>query len=215
MSHRRQDVKQQFDQEMRKAWIRVTNTPDGAIGWLVKFIQLDLEELTPSEWMVIAYEVASFVEAAGPEKRSLPLASASGWSVQAVPHDTLEYTLPNRKDAIGIQQTIRAHLEHLWEHGIAPIKFADLTLIVTAPGAIDDRHGSLLVSTKSKAKEFEYRVATLLANNAGRIRACQECKRIFVTTRCDQFFCNPRCQMRVASRKWRTVNAKKLKQERT
>ncbi|MFY4729122.1 hypothetical protein [Nitrospira sp. BLG_2] len=213
MTTKRHDTKDEFHQEMRKGWERVTTVPDGAIGWLVKFIQLDLEALTPSEWMVNAYEVASFAEAAGPEKHSLPVASASGWSVQALPEERLEYTLPSRKEAIQLQRTIRAHLEHLWQHGLAPVKFSDLTLIVTAPGALDDRSGSLLVSTKPKAKEFEYRVAVLLAHNAGRVRACEECQRIFVAARRDQLFCDPRCQMRVASRKWRKANKKKLNKE--
>ncbi len=213
MSLKRQDIKEQFQHEMTKAWERVTTVSNGPIGWLIKFIQLDLEALSPSEWMVIAYEVASFTEAAGPEQHSIPLASASGWSVQALPHDTLEYTLPSRKDAIHLQHVIRAHLEQLWQHGVAPIKFSDLTLIVIAPGAFDDRHGSILVSTKPKAKEFEYRVAVLLADFAGRIRACQECQRIFLAARRDQLFCDPRCQMRVASRKWRKVNKRKLKKE--
>jgi hypothetical protein len=213
MTAKRLDTEDEFHHEMTQAWERVTTTPDGAIGWLVKFIQLDLEALTPSEWMIIAYEVASFAEAAGPEKHSLPIASASGWSVQALPEEPLEYTLPSRKEALQLQRTIRAHLEHLWQHGIAPVKFSDLTLVVTAPGAFDDRYGSLLVSTKPKAKEFEYRVVVLLAHNAGRILACQECQRIFVAARRDQLFCDPRCQMRVASRKWRNTNKKQRKKE--
>jgi hypothetical protein len=213
MSSKRQDIKEQFQHEIMKAWERVTSVSNGPIGWLIKFIQLDLESFTPSEWMVVAYEVASFTEAANPEKHSMPLASASGWSVQALPHDAVEYTLPSRKDAIQLQHTIREHLKQLWQHGVVPIKFSDLTLIVTAPGAIDDRHGSMLVSTKPKAKEFEYRVAVLLAEYAGRIRACQECQRIFLAARRDQLFCDPRCQMRVASRKWRRDNKRKLKKE--
>ena len=213
MSSKRQGIEQQFQQEMTKAWERVTSAPNGQIGWLIKLIQLDLEALTPSEWMVIAYEVASFAEATGSDKYSVPLASASGWSVQALPGDTLEYTLPSRKEAIQLQRTIRAHVEQLWQHGAAPIRFSDLTLVVMAPGAIDDRHGSMLVSTKPKSKEFEYRVAVVLAEYAGRIRSCQECQRIFLAARRDQLFCDPRCQMRVASRKWRTIQKKKLKKE--
>ncbi len=213
MTAQRHDTKDEFRQEMVKARQRVTATPDGAMGWLVRFIQLDLEALTPSEWMVMAYEAASFVEAPGPEKHTLPIASASGWSVQALPEERLDYTLPSRKEAIQLQRIVRAHLEHLWQDGIAPIRFSDLTLIVTVPGTLDERHGSLLVSTKPKAKEFEYRVAMLLTQNSGRVRLCQECQRVFLAARRDQLFCDPRCQMRVASRKWRKANKKKLKKE--
>jgi hypothetical protein len=209
----RQEVRQQFDREMKRAWERITTTPNGTIGWLVNFIQLDLDSLTPSEWMIIAYEVASFAEGASLEKHSLLIASASGWSVQAVPHEMLEYTLPSRQEAIQLQRTIRGRLNHLWQHAVAPFKFPSLTLIATAPGAFNDRHGSLLVSTKPKTKEFEYRVAVLLAHHAGRVRSCQECHRIFLAARRDQLFCDPRCQMRVASRKWRKTNKKKVRKE--
>ena len=203
MTLNRQAIRQEFNREMTKARERITTTPNGEIGWLVQFIQRDLEILTPSEWMVLAYEVASFAEADGPDRHAMPIASASGWSVQAIPGETLEYTLPSRKEAMHLQVTIRGHLEQLWQHAVAPVTFSDLTLVVTMPGALHARHGSLLVATTPKTKEFEYRVAVSLAYHAGRIRLCQECPRIFLAARRDQLFCDPRCQMRVASRKWR------------
>ena len=213
MTLNRQIIRQQFDSELQKARERITTTPNGEIGWLVKFIQLDLDALTPSEWMVLAYEVASFAEADGPDKHAMPVASASGWSVQAMPGETVEYTLPSRKEGMQLQRTIRGYLEHMWQHSIAPVTFSDLTLIVTMPGAFHDRHGSLVVATKPKTKEFEYRVAVLLAHHAGRIRACEECQRIFLAARRDQLFCDRRCQMRVASRKWRKAQKKRSRKE--
>jgi hypothetical protein len=215
MTLNRQAIRQQFDREMTKARARITGTPNGEIGWLVNFIQLDLDGLTPSEWMVSAYEVASFTEADGPDRHAMPIVSASGWSVQAIPGETREFTftLPSRKEAIQLQRTIRGHLEHLWKHAIAPVTFSDLTVVITLPGAFHDRHGSLLVATKPKTKEFEYRVAMLLAHHAGRIRPCQECQRIFLAARRDQLFCDPRCQMRVASRKWRKASKKTSRKE--
>lgn len=213
MTLNRQAIQEEFDCEMRKARARVMGNPDGEVGWLVNFIQLDLDAFTPSEWMVLAYEVASFAEAESHGKHSIPIAVASGWSVQVIPGETLEYTLPSRKEAIQLQRTIRSHLEQMWQHGIAPVTFSDLTIVVTMPGAFHDRHGSLLVATKPKAKEFEYRVAMLLAHHAGRVRACEECQRIFVAARRDQLFCHPRCQMRVASRKWRKTQKKRSRKE--
>jgi len=213
MTLNRQTIRQEFNREMKKARERITTTPHGEIGWLVNFIQLNLDALTPSEWMVMAYEVASFAEADGPNRHAMPIASASGWTVQAIPGETLEYTLPSRKEAMQLQRTIRGHLEHLWQHAVAPVTFSDLTLVVTMPGAFHDRHGSLLVATKPKTNEFEYRVAVSLAYHAGRIRPCQECQRIFLAARRDQLFCDPRCQMRVASRKWRKGSKKTSKNE--
>ena len=213
MTLNRQAIRQQFDREMKKARERITTTPNGEIGWLVQFIQRDLEALTPSEWMVLAYEVASFAEADGLNRHALPVAIASGWTVQAIPGEPLEYTLPSRKEAMHLQVTIRGHLEQMWQHGVAPVIFSDLTLVVTMPGAIHARHGSLLVATTPKTKEFEYRVAVSLAYHAGRVRRCRECQRIFLATRRDQLFCDPRCQMRVASRKWRKGSKKTSRKE--
>ena len=215
MTRARQDVKAEFQQELDKAWQRVTSNANGAIGWLIDFVQRDLDALTPTEWMVVAYEVASFGEEAHPDKYAMPTAAASGWSVQAIPNETVHYTLPSRKEAIQLQRTIRDQLQHLWEHGVAPITFSDLTLMVTAPGLLSARYGSLLVSTRPKTKEFEYRVAVLLAEYAGRVRPCQECRRIFLAARRDQLFCTPRCQMRVASRKWRKANKQILRKEQS
>jgi hypothetical protein len=209
----RQDVKNEFQREVDKAWERVTSTPNGSIGWLIQFLQLDLDALTPTEWMVVAYEIASFAEEACPDKYAMPTAAASGWSVQAIPNETLHYTLPSRKEATQLQSAIRNHLEQLWKHGVAPVTFSDLTLIITAPGMLHARHGSLLISTRPKMKEFEYRVTILLAQYAGRIRPCEECQRIFLAARCDQLFCTTRCQMRVASRKWRAASKRKLRKE--
>ena len=203
MTVNRQAIRKEFDREMTKATERLMTTANGEIGWIVNFIQLDLEALTPSEWMVLAYEVASFVDADAPGRDALPIALSSGWSVQAIPGEALYYTLPSRKEAIQLQRTIRGYLEHMWQYAIAPVTFSDLTIIVTLPGAFHPRHGSLLVATKPKSKEFEYRFAVLLAHHSGRVRTCQECTRIFLAARRDQLFCDPRCQMRVASRKWR------------
>ncbi len=213
MGMTRRDIKEEFEQELEKAWQRVTSNPNGSIGWLIHFLQLDLDTLTPSEWMVVAYEVASFGEEASPHTYSMPTASLGGWSVQAIPHETVHFTLPTRKEAIDLQRTIRHHLDQLWEHGVAPVTFSDLTLIITAPGALTTRQGSLLIATKPKTREFEYRVAVLLAQYAGRIRLCKDCHRIFLAIRCDQLFCTTRCQMRVASRKWREAKKRHARKE--
>lgn len=213
MGPNRKMIMRQFHQEMTKARERLTATPHGVIGWLLKFIQTDLESLTPSEWMVLAYEVATFTEDDAPDRYSLPVAASSGWAVQAIPGETIECTLPTRKEATQLQESIRRFLEQFWENGVAPITFSDLTLILAGPGALHPRHSSLLIATKPKTKEFEYRVTMLLVRYGDQIRKCEECHRMFLAARSDQLFCDPRCQMRVASRKWRKGNKKKLTKE--
>ena len=88
MTLNRQAIRQEFNREMTKARERITTTANGEIGWLVQFIQLDLDTLTPSEWMVLAYEVASFTEVDFSQKHVFPVVSSCGWSVQALPGET-------------------------------------------------------------------------------------------------------------------------------
>ena len=94
-------------------------------------------------------------------------------------------------------------LENLWEKAVTAFTFPQFTIIVTLPGAEHERKGSVFVATKRKVKEFEYRFAHLLVDYSGRIRRCPECQRIYLAIRFDQTYCGPRCQTRVATRKWR------------
>ncbi|ULA65882.1 MAG: hypothetical protein LZF62_30001 [Nitrospira sp.] len=72
-----------------------------------------------------------------------------------------------------------------------------------SPGEGSDEAGTVIVSAKRKAKEFEYRFVHLLAHTGDYIRRCPECATIFFAIRRDQLYCQPRCQNRVAARKWR------------
>jgi hypothetical protein len=78
-----------------------------------------------------------------------------------------------------------------------------MTLVVVSPGEGSDEAGTVIVSAKRKAKEFEYRFVHLLAQTGDYIRRCPECATIFFAIRRDQLYCQPRCQNRVAARKWR------------
>ena len=201
MKRDRKAIHQEFIRELSRGRERVITGAEGEAGWLVRFLQLDLETFTPNEWMTLAYEVAAFVETDLARKQTMPLVSATGWAMQAMPGEAYEYTLPSRKEAGQLQQTIKHHLENFWVNGMMPVRFKDLTLIVTPPGGVNERQGDILVATKPKSKEFEYRMALVVAQHAGRIRMCHECERIFLAARRDQFYCDPRCQKRAASRK--------------
>ncbi|MFZ1845064.1 MAG: hypothetical protein WAU40_17995, partial [Nitrospira sp.] len=81
--------------------------------------------------------------------------------------------------------------------------FPQMTLVVVSPGSFSDETGTIFVSAKRKAKEFEYRFVHLLAQSGDYIRRCPECAKIYLAIRRDQVYCHPRCQNRVAARKWR------------
>jgi hypothetical protein len=215
MKRDRKAIHQEFLRELSRARERVITGADAEAGWLVRFLQMDLESLTPGEWMTFAYEVAAFVETDLARKQTMPLVSATGWAIQSMPGEAYEYTLPSPKEAGQLQHTIKHHLRNLWESGMMPVRFKTLTLVVTQPGEANERRGHILVATKPKSKEFEYRMALVVAQHAGRIRMCQECERIFLAVRRDQFYCGPRCHMRVASRKRREGQSRGRKSAET
>jgi hypothetical protein len=195
-------MREGFHQERKKAEERIHRTPDGVVGWIIRFLQTDLEALTPSEWTVLSFEVASFVHDIGDRYGGF-VATESGWAVEAVPHGDVHERLPSRQEALTLQQSLLAQLDAYWKTAHAVFTFPQLTLIVTPPGAFHDNKGTVVVAAKRKIKEFEYRFAHLLAESGQYIRRCPECSRIYLAIRCDQLYCHPRCQARVASRKWR------------
>ncbi|MFO0721721.1 MAG: hypothetical protein U0319_13355, partial [Nitrospira sp.] len=170
---------EQFYGEMKKARERILTTVDGEVGWLLKFIQTDLEALTPSEWMVLAFEVASFVDDVA-NRHGEEIATEGGWSVQSIPGERFRGTIPSSAEAKEVQTMVLHSLENLWEKAVTAFTFPQFTIIVTLPGADHERKGNVFVATKRKVKEFEYRFAHLLVDYSGRIRRCPECQRIYL-----------------------------------
>ena len=104
---------EQFYGEMKKARERILTTADGEVGWLLKFILTDLEALTPSEWMVLAFEVASFVDDVA-IRHGEEIATEGGWSVQSIPGEKFRGTIPSRTEAKEIQTMVLRSLKNLW-----------------------------------------------------------------------------------------------------
>ncbi len=195
-------AEQDFQVEYEKAMERIRMTPDGAVGWVLRFLQIDLEALTPTEWTLVAFEIAAFVDETGDRYGGM-VAPESGWSVDGVPQAKNYQTIPSRKEAQDIQTTVLAQLEFYWHEGYTAFTFPQMTLVVASPGEGSDEAGTIIVSAKRKAKEFEYRFVHLLAQTGDYIRRCPECTTIYLAIRRDQIYCHPRCQNRVAARKWR------------
>ena len=104
-------TEQEFQQEYEKAIERIRTMPDGAVGWVLRLLQTDLEALTPTEWTLVAFEVAAFVDETGDRYGGM-VAPESGWSVEGVPHAKNYQTIPSRKEAQDIQATVLEHLEY-------------------------------------------------------------------------------------------------------
>jgi hypothetical protein len=110
---------EQFYGEMKKARERILTTADGEVGWLLKFIQTDLEALTPSEWMVLAFEVASFVDDVA-NRHGEEIATEGGWSVQSIPGERFRGTIPSRAEAKEVQTMVLRSLQNLWKRQWLP-----------------------------------------------------------------------------------------------
>ena len=151
---------QEFQQEYQKAIERIRTIPDGAVGWVLRFLQTELQALTPTEWTLLVFEVAAFVDDVAGRYGGM-VAPESGWSVEGVPHAKIFQTIPSRKEALDIQATVLAQLENYWSDAQAVFTFPQLTLVVVGPGASSDDTATIFVAAKRKAKEFEYRFAHL------------------------------------------------------
>ncbi|MBX3121296.1 MAG: hypothetical protein KF784_19750, partial [Fimbriimonadaceae bacterium] len=181
-------AEQDFQQEYQKAIERIRSMPDGAVGWVLKFLQMELEALTPTEWTLVAFEVAAFVDETGDRYGGM-VAPESGWSVEGVPNAKNYQTIPSRKEAQDIQATVLEQLELYWHEGYTAFNFPQMTLVVVSPGEGSDEAGTIFVSAKRKAKEFEYRFVHLLAQSGDYIRRCPECAKIYLAIRRDQLYC--------------------------
>jgi hypothetical protein len=101
-------AEQEFQQEYQKAIERIRTMPDGAVGWVLKFLQTELEALTPTEWTLVAFEVAAFVDETGDRYGGM-VAPESGWSVEGVPNAKKRWTFRppswSSWSAIGMKDT--------------------------------------------------------------------------------------------------------------
>jgi hypothetical protein len=78
-----------------------------------------------------------------------------------------------------------------------------MTLVVVSPGEGSDEAGTIFVSAKRKAKEFEYRFVHLLAHPGTTFDAVRNAPRSISRSGATSYTASPRCQNRVAARKWR------------
>jgi hypothetical protein len=200
-----QQTHREFWNEIRRAWQRITGTPGGPMGWILNFAQRDLEPLVPSEWNLLAFEVAAFafqfpVSAWG------NLSQEDVWSVRLFHGEQhLVASLPSRKEGQELRTMLLSHLNQFVSTKSLSVSIPKLTIEIDVERLpqLDRPIVSAVVKMDRVAKRFEYCFAHLLAHHAPNVRRCQECSRIFLAKRHDQIYCTSRCQTRVASRKWR------------
>ncbi len=194
-----------FWQEIRRAWQRIVSTTGGPIGWILNFVQHDLEALAPSEWNLLAFDVAA-LSFKFPTEGWGNLDQEDVWSIRLFREERhLLASLPSRKEGQELQAILLAHLNQWFTTQRLAVCFPKLTIEIAEERDPDINQSFVMAYVKMDhiAKRFEYCFAYLFAEHASYIRRCQECSRIFLAKRHDQIYCTPRCQTRVATRKWR------------
>lgn len=170
-----------------------------AMQWMLDFAQEDIESMSLSRWDDLAYEIESLViHGITPQIERVNLYETKGWAVHVLDF----VTVPTRKEALALQETIVGHLNALIEQGSTQIEMPPMTLgISTCPNCPNVQKPVL--SAKSVHEVFRYYFARLLSLHSSLLRKCGDCSRFFLAIRRNQKYCSDRCQSRVSTAKYR------------
>lgn len=202
-------AKLEKDQEKRKPqyWIR----------WLLSFHDIDLESLISKEWEALHKDAVEFT-----------LWRIYNKGVIAVPDSESK---PDRSALKGIQQMLRDALNHFTAGSISmwsvPAKINNIQLVgyydkgdgqqpIGLLLPIPSSHGFVLhvrPLVSDWTSSFWLTVVYLLEAYGTLLRKCEECSRIFLKTR-RQEYCSKQCSQRVRARRWYEAHREKAKEKR-
>ena len=212
-----------YQDEVRKAATRIDETPGASMGWLMRFSQMNLSELSAGQWTDLCYEINVFGDSLLPGPKGFPIQLSYGLSYRdwegnfrcaeediprlmamASKDQRLPFPLPPRAKVEKLQKEVYHRLDTFLREDrcrfplptidINLIRFPDLDQVLT-----------LLIVDRPQ-KLFTYNISLLLCSHALRIRRCPECIRIFLADRKNQVYCSVRCQTRVATRKYQGIS---------
>ena len=224
----------EYEQEIKKARLRVGLTVGEQIDWFLKFSQCDLLDLSKGQLTDLAYEINWWVDAKEvnqiefddpelviPECWECSL-SRLNWGGKARFHD-------KGKDWMGsIFRTVKAPkflpLEilsakkmRILQKQFSPILQGlpyDL-LDLTIPGFrhfnirnLDTQEALTITVTESPLDQMQRKLGSLLINHENRVRICAGCNTTFHASRLNMVYCSTRCQTTVATRKFREAQKK-------
>ncbi len=172
--------------EAQRATVRLGETPEKRLNWVIAFAMRDLNVLRREELMALGYDL-----------RALP---APGW--QGVRH----VGPMSEPELIKLQGEIRVGIErflttpHGWQ--LPPPRSARLCRTANGTG----RPRAERVWEGGERETIIAAVADLVIRCADRLRACMECRRPFVAVK-RQEYCSTACSQRTRDRRKRERKA--------
>ena len=192
--------------EENKLAKRVCGSRRQAMEWLLRFAQADLQGLSKGQLIDLRAELTLFL-LNGPPAPSR--GSFSFHVVHAKAASAGERTEAQKESAEGLgplQDTVKALLNDFLRNGYAalpPIENATYHVVLSDPQRpVKFRRAQVQLWAQNFRDIFTYHLADLLGEHSGRIRECQECKRVFLALREKQELCSRRCLNRVNQRKF-------------
>lgn len=203
--------KRLLDAEDQKAKQRIAAVSNGALGWLLRFVQTDLNNLSQGQWSDLIAECQVFargqVHYDGAVLRSLPVQNACMWKstvLDLAGKETAVTELSPKPSAIqALQDLLRKALK---EHFDGPLLMQfplpkDIIVLARrsshsrkrATREAGGRSESAGMEAKTLNDAFYFHAAMLLISFSEKIRRCEDCQTIFPAVRVDQVFCSPAC----------------------
>jgi hypothetical protein len=188
-------------EELAKIQGRVGDTPVQRLRWAVEFAQRDLDGLSDGDWANLRSELAAF------DSWVIPLDQVTSRRARKALRDGTEppdadprgFALPSERDVRAIQDGVRLTVRMLLDTDETVIEPAKVSFVITR-----DSRRSWLFRLPGPAWGG---LALAL------VRECPEpkCRRWFVASRTNQWFCSTRCQTRASTRAYRAARLRKRK----
>lgn len=165
---------------------RIGKDPAQCLAWVIRFSQMDLAALRPEERVALGKDLALFPVVMGYQ-------SASFWSdVGPIPEAT--FTAVHGELGRGLRDLMEGRA---W----AVPGQKQLRILRDSPeGSAQTRFQTYWDTRENICDAILATVARLVLEHGQKVRACPECRKVFVATR-RQRYCNTRCSQRVRNQK--------------
>ena len=193
------------------------------MGWLMRFSQMKLSELSTGQWTDLRYEINIFGDSFLPGPDRFPILPsyglpASDWednirctdaeiplfSQMLSRGERYPIPLPAPEIVEKLQNEAYAILDTFLREDMCALPLPRIQLNLRRFPDLDQPLTQLIVDRPQEL--FTYNISLLVCLHALRIRRCSECPRIFLTDRKNRLYCSVRCQTRVATRKYQGIS---------
>jgi hypothetical protein len=190
-----------FHAEADRGLHRIGQKPWQAMEWLIKFMQQDESLMSEGDIRNLQYELVAI------ENCGLPV-DAPWLADHRVFELNLCDSLPTVEEIMQLRSWIRSLVGQILEtqHGMdtqtLPIDLPSVPFRLFYNDDDDSPQWTLVEAMRERCKP-NFRLLLLITQHAHQIRRCHECQVIFLADRRNKEYCTPKCQSRVAARRYR------------